>query len=398
MPSTSSAATIANRTPEEPQGERPEGYAQFLWVPVALGATAAVVLFALCGPGAGIDLGAAALAGAGMVCGRYLLARIEAERNAWSARRSDTPRELDAAMGAVLPLWRRQIETCRGIADSSVAAITGGFSEMVNRLEATAAASRDASTMITESVQSIVGVLERSESDLAGVVATLHALQTRNERLLSQIGGYAENLGEMAADVQQIALQMRLLSLNGAIEATRAGERGKAFAVVVQQMQELSNLSSETGARIAKELETVNQALSDVPGGDPDAQTERDQSTIAGAERDIEAVMGRFQGLTSGLTASVGVLDHESAAIKTEISEALVRFQFQDRVSQILGHVSDGIDELATALAKEQSREAISDAAAWLQRATEKYTTDEEFRNLRNTRVGVPADQAVQYF
>jgi methyl-accepting chemotaxis protein len=398
VPSTSSAAAIADRTPEEPPGERRQGHAQFLWIPVALGATAAVILFALCGSGAETDLAAAALAGAGMICGRYLLARVEAERTAWSARQSDTPRQLDAAMTAVFPLWRRQIETCRGIGDGSVAAITGSFAEMVNRLDATAAASRDASTMITESVQSIVGVLERSESDLAGVVETLRALQTRNDRLLGQLGGYARNLGEMAADVQQVALQMRLLSLNGAIEASRAGERGKAFAVVVGQMQELSSLSSETGARIAKELETVNQALSDVPGGDRDAHTERDESTIARAERDIEAVMGRFKGLTGGLTASVGVLDHQSAAIKAEISEALVRFQFQDRVSQILGHVSDGIDELATALAKERPQDAISDAAVWLDRATDKYTTDEEFRNLRDTRVGAPADAAVQYF
>lgn len=398
MPSTPSAAAAFDRAPADTPGALPLGHARFLWAPVALGAAAAAILFTLCGTGARTDLGAAVLAGAGMACGRYLLARFEAEREAWAARRSDSPRELDTAMAAVFPLWRRQIETCRGIADSSVAAITGGFAEMVNRLDATAAASRDASTMITESVQSIVGVLERSESDLAGVVATLHALQTRNDRLLGQLGGYARNLGEMAADVQQVALQMRLLSLNGAIEATRAGERGKAFAVVVGQMRELSTLSAETGARIAKELETVNQALSDVLGGDRDAQTERDESTIAGAERDIQAVMGRFKGLTGGLTASVGVLDHESAAIKAEISEALVRFQFQDRVSQILGHVSDGIEEFARSLAKEHPDKEISDAAAWLERATKKYTTDEEFRNLRNARAGAQADHGVQYF
>jgi methyl-accepting chemotaxis protein len=367
----------------------------FLAAPVGLGLAGAMLLLALAGPSGESLFWSALLVGSATVLGRHLsvLHRRELEKRLPAKARERSP--LGELFSKVCPVWERQIATCRQTADDAVTELARNFSGMVERLEATLSASKNASSAMGGAGTGIVAVINRSEVDLAKVIDTLRALQRSTAAILGRVGEYAGNLTEMAADVQQIALQIRLLSLNGAIEAARAGEPGKAFAVVVGEMRRLSSESAEVGTRISKKVEVVNQALADMVL-DRDVSKGRDAASIEGAKREIDAVLDRFKGLTAGLHHSVEIMERESEALKERISGALTTFQFQDRVSQILAHVSDGMSRLGTSVAR--GEDDLADSGAWIDEIASGYTADEEFDNLRGTRSDKRAEHGVRFF
>jgi methyl-accepting chemotaxis protein len=69
-------------------------------------------------------------------------------------------------------------------------------------------------------------------------------------------------------------------------------------------------------------------------------------------------------------------LRNDNAVVGEEISEVLVALQFQDRVSQMLGHMRDDISRLAQHLEEDDARHV--DARSWLDELSRTYTTPEQ--------------------
>jgi methyl-accepting chemotaxis protein len=64
--------------------------------------------------------------------------------------------------------------------------------------------------------------------------------------------------------IKQISNQTNLLGLNASIEAARAGEQGKGFSVVAQEVQKLSNNTSDAVEQIEKIIEDINKSVRDI--------------------------------------------------------------------------------------------------------------------------------------
>jgi len=195
--------------------------------------------------------------------------------------------------------------------------------------------------------------------------------------------GYNEELKSMAAGVAAIAAQTNLLALNAAIEAARAGEAGRGFAVVADEVRKLSSLSSETGKRMADKVEIINAAIQSVSSA-AESSAAHDQEAVRTSEQSIENVLASFNNLASQLAQSSEVLRAESTGIHAEIADALVALQFQDRVSQILVHVRANLDELYQEIERyQQARDGHGrvqpmNAADWLVAMEKTYTTNEQ--------------------
>ncbi|WKB55155.1 methyl-accepting chemotaxis protein [Eleftheria terrae] len=149
----------------------------------------------------------------------------------------------------------------------------------------------------------------------------------------------------MATDVALIAQQTNLLATNAAIAAARAGEHGRAFAVLAQEVRKLSAESGHTGCRIAAQVESVTTAIVRARQK-AESTAQRDGERIDMSRDAIASVLDRLQTAVNAVLQSRDQLQHESAAIRAEVGEALVQLQFQDRVSQILSHVAASIDQL----------------------------------------------------
>jgi len=294
------------------------------------------------------------------------------------------------------PIWVKQIETARSQTEEGITEVAARFAAIVERLQASAAASQQAAGDGDGAAGGrVVSVLSRSETDLVAVNRSMDAARHERAAMVQDVReliAYTADLKKMATDVEEIASQTNLLALNAAIEAARAGEAGRGFAVVADEVRKLSTLSSDTGKKMAEKVNIINRSIAAVIGA-AERFSEEDTRSVTEAEKTIHKVLGNFKEVASGLSESSDMLRRESEGIREEISDTLVYLQFQDRVSQILAHVRDNLDGLHARLkqcAAERSGGGSPeiDTDAWLNEMALGYTTAEQRRNHRDNKAG----------
>ena len=287
---------------------------------------------------------------------------------------------LDKLCHGVLPVWSGQVQLMRGLTEESITALASRFSAISARVEAAINASQATGS------GDLVALLNESEAELESVMTLMRCALESKQSLLSEMTGlsrFTEDLQAMAKDVGDIAKQTNLLALNAAIEAARAGDVGRGFAVVADEVRKLSALSGETGQRIAETIETVNSAIAATLASSRRYANE-DTAMVARSEDVMQTVVRHFGDAVRQLSDSSAALREESRAIGSEVSEVLVALQFQDRVSQVLGHVTADMDKLHGRLADEEQglaqgrRPGPIDAEAWLDELSRSYTVPEQ--------------------
>jgi methyl-accepting chemotaxis protein len=252
----------------------------------------------------------------------------------------------------VLPVWSAHIEHSRVQMEQAIAALSLRFGVIVDRLDQALKAS------VQGGDQGLAGVFEHSKRELHGVLESLRAAMASNAAMHLEVQGlnrFVDELQQMAAEVANIAAQTNLLAINAAIEAAHAGENGRGFGVLAQEVRKLSAMSGETGKRMAAKVTVIGAAIR-AARQSAEASAETEAASVVASETAINAVLGQFHRVTEGLEASADVLKRESVGIQAEIVEALVQLQFQDRVSQRMTHVRHNIERLPTLLTLSRER------------------------------------------
>jgi methyl-accepting chemotaxis protein len=293
---------------------------------------------------------------------------------------------LQPLCAGVLPIWSKQIELARSQTEQGINDLAMRFANLSQRL-ASAVAASEGSASGHGAAKGVVDLLNDSQSELNAIITSLRTSLKEKEDMLMEIhglSGFTDALQQMAKDVGAIAQQTNLLAINAAIEAARAGEVGRGFAVVAAEVRMLSNKSGETGKKMADTVETVNKAIANTLQVS-NQYAQQDAQMVEHSEKVIDTVLGEFSSTAHNLNEAGDVLRQESQLIQGEISEVLVALQFQDRVSQVLGHVRDDQDKLSETLAQGEQQLANGqpvpaiDTNAWLDALASTYTTQEQY-------------------
>jgi methyl-accepting chemotaxis protein len=248
--------------------------------------------------------------------------------------------------------------------ESAVSELTQRFSGIVDKLNQAVNASSAATESIEGGSEGLVAVFAKSEKQLDAVIASLASTMNSEAALLQRVQSlecFIGELQEMAADVANIAAQTNLLAVNAAIEAAHAGHAGRGFSIVSGEVRKLSALSAEAGKRIAQKVGIINAAIT-ATRQTAEESMQREGRSVSESEATIGSVLDALRNVTDALVRAARILKDESTGIRSEISEALVQFQFQDRVSQIMTHVTRNIDSLPSYL--EQNRRLCDESGA----------------------------------
>ncbi|MDA8225721.1 MAG: methyl-accepting chemotaxis protein [Betaproteobacteria bacterium] len=311
------------------------------------------------------------------------------------AHRADTEAWMESMAGMELlaGVWARQVDTGRSHVEQATGQLTGRFAGIVTQLDQTV----QASSLSQGSDQGVHEVFQRSEQHLQKTADTLLEVIGHAEQLLVEVGNlvpFTRELQEMASIVADIASQTNLLALNAAIEAARAGEAGRGFAVVAKEVRMLAGKSGEAGKRISETSKLIGEAISSAwQTAQSNAESDRQSGTQV--RNTIRSVLDDLQGMTAGLAQAADALRDSSRHIQAEVADSLVALQFQDRVSQILVHVTDNMKSLEAhhglgAQAEEGATLRPVDYMILLENLERDYATIEE----RNNHLG--ANEAAQ--
>jgi methyl-accepting chemotaxis protein len=387
-------------TPFEQLTVTPTGQTANWWFYPLIPALASAVLmlawFGLTLASAGLAVAFIVLA---LVAGYLLTQRSQADmqttlaehRQTWQQHYRDEVNSFFAGLNRIehdiTSVWSRQIETGRSHTEQAINELAGRFNGIVERLDDAVRSSGASDSSAAE--YDVVKVLRDSHDKLHSVEELLHIAMQNRDALLTEVGNLLQYIGElkgMADDVASIAAQTNMLALNAAIEAARAGSSGRGFAVVADEVRTLSSKSGETGQSISETVKIISSAITNA-FATAEQFAKEDVTRSDTAKRNINAVLDDFRRITEHLEDSANTLRTCSVGIKSDVAQSLVQFQFQDRVSQILGHVRDNIEAFPRCLeASEQAfaQDGRLQAIDWsgLQEDLKRsYATQEEHRN-----------------
>ena len=287
------------------------------------------------------------------ILGRALLDTALSLRNVVESA-SQTSQELSAKSQVLAQEARNTSQVAHEVA-SSVDDLTQASSESARSSTEIAAGSEQLAKTATEAANVMVGLLgaidqvqtgSRRQADAAkdaagvaaeggrAVEATIDSMSgiqaevAASAQVVRELGEKQEQIGAIVAAIEDIASQTNLLALNAAIEAARAGEQGRGFAVVADEVRKLAERAGNATTEIA-------QLIAMVRTGVGEAITAMDRSTEqvrVGAEHSADAK-----------TALVGILTSIRAV--SEIADENV--QMTERITNEANLVEAGIGTVA---------------------------------------------------
>jgi methyl-accepting chemotaxis protein len=278
--------------------------------------------------------------------------------------------------------WTAHLGTVQGHMRHATAQLLEGFMQILSDLDAVieTGARAPGAAQAAKELDQRGAVLKRCEAQLRGLIANFQGfVQSRDEVLKSvrSLSTQSYGLRDMADDVAKLARQTSLLSINAAIEAARAGERGRGFAVVAAEVRRLAGESGNTGQRIGEQVSSfgtrMGAALAQAAG-----HSERDARVIAAAEQTICQVVEQVDIAVGHLDERADELNRRGQAVRSQVEQLMIAFQFQDRVHQILDQVGNSIGSAIARLQESLAAGTAPDAQSWAALLSAGYTMDDQ--------------------
>ncbi len=250
-----------------------------------------------------------------------LIANIRQLANELNA---DAERSLVTNQAAVDELQRQQQEVT--MVATAVTEMASATMEIAGNAENTAAAAQQ-SAQSSEQGKMLVNKTRQSINGLAEEVG-------QATEVIGELSRHAQAITSILSTIQGIAEQTNLLALNAAIEAARAGEQGRGFAVVADEVRVLSRRTQDSTQQIQSTIETLQQTTARAV-----SLMQTSQSLADNSVQDADAAAAALEEITQ----AVSLISDMAGQIATAAEE---QTQVTGEITQNTTAIKDVSDEI----------------------------------------------------
>nr|CRH04568.1 putative Methyl-accepting chemotaxis sensory transducer [Candidatus Magnetococcus massalia] len=199
---------------------------------------------------------------------------------------------------------------------------------------------------INESLQEVRTLCERASEEAGQAKGRTHSVAS----VVEQLTKAAEEIGHVVAVISNIAQQTNMLALNASIEAAGAGESGKGFSVVANEVKGLAQQTADATKMISSKISLIQEHTNEVSQVSIDVVQTVERIVVANQEI-LEAMDGQSVAVEEIATSmNSAAQDTESAALLVDQSTASM-----SNVNQRVQEISQGIYDVTTHVAETAS-------------------------------------------
>ncbi len=186
-------------------------------------------------------------------------------------------------------------------------------------------------------------VSERVVNQLLQSLQEIHQASIDASQLFSLMLGGIDAIDALLSDIVNINSQTNLLALNAAIEAARAGEAGRGFAVVADEVRNLSRRTEEFSGQISEKVKGLGEAIQSV-SANMDIVTNFDISSQAAGQQQISNMWKEVEMLAVDAEKRSERVAEVAERIDGLVGESIIQLQFEDITVQQLQQLNGRLD------------------------------------------------------
>jgi methyl-accepting chemotaxis protein len=249
---------------------------------------------------------------------------------------------------------------------SESAAAVSETTTTVEEIRQTSQMASQKARAVSDNAQKAVQISQSGRKSTEDAVAGMGRIRTQMEAIgesMMRLSEQTQAIGQIIASVEDLAAQSNLLAVNAAIEAAKAGEQGKGFGVVAQEVKSLAEQSRAATDRVRAILSDIQKATTAAV-----MATEQGNKAVEAGSRQTEIAGESIQALTGTVS--------EAAQAATQIAaSSQQQLVGMDQVAGAMENIKQASTQnVASARQLETAARNLSDLGQRLKALVENYT------------------------
>ena len=316
----------------------------------------------------------------------------------------DTTQELSRSVGESSAAIEEMIASIQLVSGNigglagTVDGVSSAIVQLARSIEQVAGNAQNANTLSTQAdlkardggkaVEELVASTRAIADDISAVV---HEME--------ELGAASERIGNIVEVIDTIADQTNLLALNAAIEAARAGEHGRGFAVVADEVRKLAENSARSTKEIGQLIKNIQAKTAEVVRS-TSASGARASAGLAMADRAGRAI----DDILGAVSEATGLIDQISTAAREQAAGSNAIVASVDEMNALMGEAARSLEEqnvsnqamMYTVAAMQQIAERVSGAVAMQRSACQRIEAAAEQLSAASDGGRVVTDEIAQ--